>query len=149
MGISIANGSVFAKDYRVLQPLNEGGMGAVYVVEQQSTGSQRALKLMHPQFVQDPRSRQRFEQEARVGARIESEHVVQVLAAGVDDATGYPYIVMELLKGEDLSTMLQRRGAIPPSEVGQIFAQLCHALAAAHAAGVVHRDLKPENIFLA
>jgi TPR repeat protein len=149
MGISLASGSVFARDYRVLRPLNEGGMGAVYVVEQLSTGSQRALKLMHPQFVQDPRSRQRFEQEARVGARIESEHVVQVLAAGVDDATGYPYIVMELLKGEDLAAALHRRGALTPPEVGHIFAQLCHALAAAHAAGVVHRDLKPENIFLA
>jgi serine/threonine protein kinase len=149
MAVTLANDSIFARDYKIIRPLNEGGMGAVYVVEQISTGSQRALKLMHPQFVQDARSRQRFEQEARVGARIESEHVVQVLAAGVDDATGYPYIVMELLKGEDLSVALQRRGAIAAAEVNQIFGQLCHALAAAHAAGVVHRDLKPENIFLA
>lgn len=149
MGVSLANDTIFARDYRIIRPLSEGGMGAVYIVEQLSTGSQRALKLMLPQFVQDPRSRQRFEQEARVGARIESEHVVQVLAAGVDDATGYPYIVMELLKGEDLAANLQRRGAVPPAEVRQIFGQLCHALAAAHAAGVVHRDLKPENIFLA
>ncbi|APR85657.1 Putative serine/threonine-protein kinase pknH [Minicystis rosea] len=149
MGVSLANDTIFARDYKVIRPLNEGGMGAVYVVEQLSTGSQRALKLMLPQFVQDPRSRQRFEQEARVGARIESEHVVQVLAAGVDDATGYPYIVMELLKGEDLATALRRRGALSPAEVAHIFAQLCHALAAAHASGVVHRDLKPENIFLA
>ena len=149
MGVSLPPNTIFARDYRILRPLNEGGMGAVYVVEQLSTGSQRALKLMHPEFVSDARSRQRFEQEARVGARIESEHVVQVLAAGVDDATGYPYIVMELLKGEDLAAALHRRGALTPAEVGHIYAQLCHALAAAHASGVVHRDLKPENIFLA
>ena len=149
MAVSLPTNTIFARDYRILQPLNEGGMGAVYVVEQLSTGSQRALKLMHPEFVSDARSRQRFEQEARVGARIESEHVVQVLAAGVDEPTGFPYIVMELLKGEDLAAALRRRGALAAAEVSHIFAQLCHALAAAHAAGVVHRDLKPENIFLA
>jgi TPR repeat protein/tRNA A-37 threonylcarbamoyl transferase component Bud32 len=149
MSVSLAIGGLFARDYRILQPLAEGGMGAVYVVEQLSTGSRRALKLMHPQLVQDPRLRQRFEQEARVGARIESDHVVQVLAAGVDDETGFPYLVMELLKGEDLAEALARVGAMSPADVGHIFAQLCHALAAAHAAGVVHRDLKPENVFLA
>src|SRR3954447_19206779 len=141
MSVSLANDTVFARDYRVLQPLAEGGMGAVYVVEQLSTGSRRALKLMHPQLVQDPRLRQRFEQEARVGARIESDHVVQVIAAGVDEETGYPFLVMELLKGEDLGAALAKRGAMSPEETRQIFAQLCHALAAAHVAGIVHRDL--------
>jgi serine/threonine-protein kinase len=149
MPISVSVGHVFARDFKVLRPLSEGGMGAVYVVEQQSTGSQRALKLMHPQLVQDVRLRQRFEQEARVGARIESDHVVQVLAAGVDQETGFPYLVMELLRGEDLGAALARRGAFSPAETREIFAQLCHALQAAHAVGVVHRDLKPDNIFLA
>src|SRR5262245_60953134 len=99
MNVSLAQSRVFARDFVVLRPLSEGGMGAVYVVEQKSTGNQRALKLMHPQFVQDPKLRQRFEQEARVGARIESDHVVQVVAAGIDEETGYPYLAMELLKG--------------------------------------------------
>ena len=150
MGLSdLAPGAVFARDYTVVRPLSEGGMGAVYVVQQTSTGAQRALKLMHAQLVREPRQRQRFEQEARVGARIESEHVVQVLGAGVDEATGLPFLVMELLHGSDLGVILQQRGALPPEEVRELFAQFTHAVAAAHRVGIVHRDLKPDNIFVA
>ena len=145
----LAPGAVFARDYTVVRPLSEGGMGAVYVVQQTSTGMQRALKLMHPELVRDLKLRQRFEQEARVGARIESEHVVQVLGAGVDEPSGMPWLVMELLHGEDLAGLIGRRGAIPPAEVRDLFAQFTHAIAAAHRVGVVHRDLKPENIFVA
>jgi serine/threonine protein kinase len=147
--LELAPGSLFAGDYRIVRPLSEGGMGAVYVVDQLSTGNQRALKLMHRELVQSPDLRRRFEQEARVGARIESEHVVQVLAAGVDASSGMPWLVMELLQGEDLAAALRRTGAMRPEQVIAIMSQLCHALAAAHRAGVVHRDLKPENIFLA
>jgi len=124
-------------------------MGAIYVVEQVSTGKHRALKLMLPQLVADAALRKRFEQEARVGSLIESEHVVEVVGAGVDVATHTPWIAMELLVGDDLSQVVARRGAFAPSEVLFIFEQLCHAVGAAHRAGVVHRDLKPENIFLA
>jgi serine/threonine protein kinase len=139
---------VFAGDFRVLRPLGQGGMGAIYVVEQVSTGKQRALKLMLPQLVADAALRKRFEQEARVGALIESEHVVEVVGAGVDAATHTPWIAMELLVGDDLSQVVAQRGALGVPEVRLIFEQLCHAVGAAHRAGVVHRDLKPENIFL-
>ena len=142
-------GSIFADDFRIERPLSAGGMGAVYVVEQLSTGRQRALKLMLPQLVSDPRLRERFEQEARIGSRIDSEHVVEVVAAGLDRATGTPYIAMELLRGEDLASLLLRGGALPPGEALEIVAQLCHAVGAAHVAGIVHRDLKPENLFIA
>ncbi len=141
--------SLFADDYRVVRPLAAGGMGAVYVVEQLSTRKLRALKLMQPAIASDPEFRRRFEQEARIGARIASEHVVEVHAAGVDATTGAPYLIMELLEGEDLAHRIERAGPLPPSELVAICAQLCHALGAAHRAGVVHRDLKPENIFLA
>jgi serine/threonine protein kinase len=146
---SLAPGTVFAHDFSVVRPLSQGGMGAVYVVQQLSTGALRALKLMHPQLVREPRQRQRFEQEARVGARIESDHVVQVLGAGVDDATGMPWLVMELLNGTDLAELIARRGPLPLDEVREMFAQFTHAVAAAHRVGIVHRDLKPENIFVA
>ena len=145
----LAPGSVFARDYTIVRPLSEGGMGALYVVQQISTGAQRALKLMHPQLVREPKLRQRFEQEARVGARIESDHVVQVLGAGVDEQSGMPWLVMELLNGQDLSRVIEQRGALPAAEVRGIFAQFTHAVAAAHRVGIVHRDLKPENIFVA
>ncbi len=145
----LAPGTVFAGDYTIERPLSEGGMGSLYVVRQTSTGAQRALKLMHRELVRDPRLRQRFEQEAKVGARIESDHVVQVLGAGVDEPTGLPWLVMELLAGEDLAASIERRGALPWPEARDVFAQFTHAVAAAHRVGVVHRDLKPENIFLA
>ncbi|MBS2013974.1 MAG: serine/threonine protein kinase [Deltaproteobacteria bacterium] len=144
----LAAGTVFAGDYRVVRPLAAGGMGAVYVVSQLSTGKDRALKTMRPELASSAAQRERFELEARVGARIESAHVVEVQSAGVDAATGIPYLVMELLDGEDLATRVEKRGPLPVEDIREIFEQLCHAVAAAHRAGVVHRDLKPENVFL-
>jgi serine/threonine protein kinase len=142
-------GSVIAGDFRVVSRLSQGGMGTVFVAEQLSTGKPRALKLMLPQLVADPALRQRFEQEARIGSRIDSEHVVEVVGAGVDAGTGMPWLAMELLRGEDLAQFVVRRGALPAGEVLAVFEQLCHALGAAHTVGIVHRDLKPENLFLA
>jgi len=142
-------GTLYARDYRVVRAMARGGMGSVYEVEQLSTSKTRALKVLHGQLATDPKIRQRFEQEARAGARIESDHVVDVVAAGVDDSDGTPWLVMEFLKGVDLAKHLERRGPLPPAEVLEIFRQMGHALAAAHRAGLVHRDLKPENIFLA
>ncbi|MBI2391994.1 MAG: SUMF1/EgtB/PvdO family nonheme iron enzyme [Deltaproteobacteria bacterium] len=146
--VHLVEGSVFAGDFRVVRLLSEGGMGAVYVAEQISTGKQRALKIMHPTLVHDPRQRQRFVQEAKIGARIESDHVVEVLGAGVEPATGMPWLAMELLQGETLDARLER-GPLTRADLVEIFKQLCHALAAAHDVGIVHRDLKPENIYLA
>jgi hypothetical protein len=142
-------GAIFAEDFRIERPLSAGGMGAVYVALQLSTGRQRALKLMLPQLVADPKLRARFEQEARIGSRIESEHVVEVVAAGLDRATGTPFIAMELLRGQDLGALVKRAGALEASFAVETVAQLCHAVGAAHAAGIVHRDLKPENVFIA
>jgi len=145
--MSFEPGTLFAGDYRIVKPLNKGGMGAVFVVQQLSTGKHRALKLMHSSLVFDPASRAKFEQEARVGSRIASEHVVEVVAAGVDQETQIPYLVMELLEGEDMATRL-KRGPFQPAEAAPVLDQIAHALGAAHDANVVHRDLKPENVFL-
>ncbi|MFO0712861.1 MAG: serine/threonine-protein kinase [Sandaracinus sp.] len=147
--IDLSPGSLFAGQFRIVRPLAKGGMGAVYVVEQVATGRERALKLMHPTLVSDAKSIERFEREAQVGSRIESDHVVEVIAAGVEAAGPTPWICMELLRGETLADRLER-GGIPSREVCiEIVKQLGHALMAAHRAGIVHRDLKPENIFLA
>jgi serine/threonine protein kinase len=145
----LKTGQILGKDFRVLRPLAAGGMGAVYLVEQLSTGRERALKIMHPQFVKSEDSRARFTQEAKVGARIRSDHVVEVVSAGVDDDTGIPWLAMELLDGEELAKRVQRKGFLPPAEVLEVFRQLCHALGEAHKNGLVHRDLKPQNIFMA
>jgi formylglycine-generating enzyme required for sulfatase activity len=142
-------GTILAGDFRVVRRLAAGGMGAVYIAEQISTGRQRALKLMHPGLIGSPELREKFTLEARVGARIASEHVIEVVAAGVDASSGAPWLAMELLVGEDLAAALRRRGAFSASETVLVLAQVCHALGAAHTAGIVHRDLKPENVFLA
>lgn len=145
----LENGTVIGADFRVVRPLGEGGMGAVYVVEQLSTGSQRALKVMHEHLVRDDKLRGRFVQEARIGARIRSDHVVQVIAAGIQEESGAPWLVMELLDGRDLASHVKAHGPLSVGDAREVCAQLCHALAAAHQVGVVHRDLKPENVFLA
>jgi serine/threonine protein kinase len=147
--LRLTPGTVFASDYEIVGPLAEGGMGAVYVAKQRSTGKERALKIMQPQFVSDDRTRERFAQEARAGSQVDSEHVVEVVGAGIDAETGVPWLAMELLRGEDLESFSSRLGPLPAAQVMEIFRQLCHGLAAAHAAGLVHRDLKPENVFLA
>ena len=147
--VQLSPGALYAGEFRVVRPLSEGGMGAVYVVEQHSTGKQRALKIMHPQLVGDESLRQRFVLEARIGARIESDHVIEVVAAGIDAATGTPWLAMELLQGETLAERVETMGPRHLDEVREVVAQLCHALGAAHRVGIVHRDLKPENVFLA
>jgi Ca-activated chloride channel homolog len=141
-------GAVFGGDFTIVRPLRVGGMGAVYVAEQRSTGAKRALKLMQRELVKDPGLRERFEQEARVGASIESDHVVQVVAAGIDVATDVPWIAMELLEGMPLDDYLKAKGARPAGEVRFLLEQFCHAIAAAHDKGIIHRDLKPANVFL-
>ncbi|MCC7538447.1 MAG: serine/threonine protein kinase, partial [Deltaproteobacteria bacterium] len=147
--MALPPGTVMGGDYTILGPLAQGGMGSVYVAEQISTGRRRALKLMHPELARDVRSVERFAQEARVGARIGSEHVVEVVGAGIDPAHGLPWLAMEMLEGGDLASVVSSRGALPVAEVLEILEQACDAIAKAHAQGVVHRDLKPENLFIA
>jgi serine/threonine protein kinase len=139
----------FAGNYRILRPLGQGGMGTVYVAEQLTTGALRALKLMRRELCTEDRLLRLFQQEARIGHRIRSDHVVQVLDAGVDEATGTPWMAMELLEGEDLDAHVGREGPLPGARAAEVLGQIGHALAAAHEIGVVHRDLKPPNIFLA
>jgi len=146
--LELQEGQVFAGQFRVLRPLAQGGMGAVYVVEQLSTGKKRALKLMLPSAAVVDGTR-RFEQEARTSSLIPSEHVVDVIAAGVEGPERVPWLAMELLEGESLESYLDRTGPLSPDQTYEILAQLCHCLSAAHDLGVVHRDLKPDNIFLA
>lgn len=143
----MAPGTVFAGDYRIVRPLSAGGMGMVYVAHQLSTGRDRALKLMLGEMAANADLKRRFAQEARIGEEIDSAHIVEVVGAGVEAPSGTPWLAMELLQGEELSTYLQKSGPLPPVVVLELFEQLVHALGAAHDK-IVHRDLKPENLFL-
>src|SRR5262249_42101104 len=107
-----------------------------------------AIKAMLPTIVQSVDLRERFKLETRVSAQIESEFIVDVFDAGVDETTGLPFLVMELLRGEELDVVLGRLGHLPPVDAVTYLHQVALALDKTHAAQIVHRDLKPENLFL-
>ena len=146
---ALAPGTVVGGEYAIERELARGGMGSLWVARHEASGKLRALKTMHARYVADAALRSRFAREATVSAQIDSDHVVEVVGAGVDEALGIPWMAMELLDGEDLSHLVGRRGALPAAEVAEVMAQLVHALGAAHRAGIVHRDLKAANVFLA
>jgi len=147
-GHVVAPGTVFHGTLEVVRSIQAGGMGAVYEVVHVPTQRHRALKLMHPALVDSEDMRARFEREARVAAKVDSEHIVETIDAGVDEATGVPFILMELLKGMELGKLLKSRGRFSAIEVVAVIAQVARALELTHAASVVHRDLKPGNLFL-
>jgi serine/threonine-protein kinase len=141
-------GALFHGRYRVVRRIKTGGMGAVYQVVHVETRRHRALKVMLPSLVADADMRVRFEREATVAADIKSEHIVETFDAGVDPQTGLPFLVMELLEGQELGQLLKTHGRLPPDEVVTLLGQAALALDKTHAAGIVHRDLKPDNLFL-
>ncbi|TKC99693.1 serine/threonine-protein kinase [Polyangium fumosum] len=145
--MSIAEGAIIGGKLRLERPLAKGGMGAVWVARHQLLDTNVAVKFMDGSIASNEPLRQRFEREAKAAALIKSPHVVQVLDYGVED--GAPYIVMELLEGEDLGARLTRSGRIDLVEAYHILEPLGKALRRAHDLGIVHRDLKPGNVFLA
>ncbi|MFW6089825.1 MAG: serine/threonine-protein kinase [Gemmatimonadota bacterium] len=140
-------GTLLEGRYRVLRILGEGGMGAVYEVEHERIGRRFALKTLHPRLAQDPETVARFHREARAAGTIGSSHIIEVSDMG-QLPNGAPYIVMELLEGQDLGAVIDGEGALPIARVVHIGRQACEGLTAAHGKGIIHRDLKPENIFL-
>ncbi|MBX3188897.1 MAG: protein kinase [Labilithrix sp.] len=147
MGEPLRPGDVVDGLYVVEQLLGQGGMGAVYAAREQRLARRVALKVLLT-GVNDPAALARFEREALSSAALQSDHCARVFSVG-RLASGAPYIVMELLEGEDLAELLARRGPLPSDEVVSFVMQICDALIEAHAIGIVHRDLKPANVFLA
>ena len=138
---------VIAGKIRLERLLGQGGMGSVWVAEHLGLKTQVAVKFMSGEITAHPEARARFVREATAAAQIKSPHVVQVFDHGVTD-DGLPYIVMELLEGEDLSKRIERAGALDPHDVAAIVSQISKALSRAHSQGIIHRDIKPENVFL-
>jgi serine/threonine protein kinase len=140
--------TIFHERYRIVRSISAGGMGAVYEVLDERTRTARALKVMLPSLVMDPKMRERFSLEAQVTGTIESDHIVRVSDAGIDQTTDVPFIVMELLRGKDVQGLVKARGPLPKEEVILYMSQVARALDKTHAAGIIHRDLKPENLFV-
>jgi serine/threonine protein kinase len=145
----LSPGAVLGGDFEIVQRIGGGAMGTVYLAEQKSTGRKRALKVLNAKFARDPKGRERFAREAKLTAAVQSDHVVEVISAGVDEDTGVPWIAMELLEGEELAARINKGWNPTRQERIDVLTQLGAGLAAAHRAGLVHRDLKPENVFLA
>jgi serine/threonine protein kinase len=143
----IAVGALIGQRYRVEHHVGEGGMGAVWVAEDDKLHRWVAVKLLGERCAASRGARERFEREAMALARLRSPHVVQVFDYGID-ATAGPYMVMELLNGEDLYSWLKRNRPVPLAVVARIMLQAAKGLGAAHRAGIVHRDLKPANLYV-
>lgn len=142
-------GDFLAGKYLLEDCLGIGGMGEVYRATNVSLGRKVAIKLLSPEYMNNEEDVLRFLREARAAAAVRHANVVDVLDVARDD-DGTPFIVQELLSGEDLEHYLQsRRRPLSFEEALEIMIPVADAVAAAHAQNVVHRDLKPANIFLA
>jgi eukaryotic-like serine/threonine-protein kinase len=145
--MTFSPGLVIGGKYRLERPLASGGMGSLWVARHTQLGALVAMKFMEATSTTSPIARARFEREARSAASLRSPHVVTVQDYGLDGDA--PFIVMELLQGEDLRKRLNREKRVPLEALSRILAQTARGLRVAHDAKLVHRDLKPANVFLA
>jgi len=139
-------GSTLGKDYRVLEPIGEGGMAVVYLVEHQTLLKRFAAKVLSPALASSLEARARFTHEAHAASQLDHENIVSISDFGVT-SDQRPFFVMELLRGQTLHQRLSE-GPMSLEEVVAVSVPVARALAYAHAEGIVHLDVKPENIFL-
>lgn len=144
----LSNGQLVGK-YRVESLIGKGGMAAVYRGVHAELDQRVAIKTLLPSFLADDRLVRRFLREATTIAKIRSKHVAQVFDIGRLETTKAPYIVLELLEGQDLGKKLETSTRFPVRTAVDYIIQASEGLGRAHARGIVHRDVKPSNLFLA
>jgi serine/threonine-protein kinase len=132
--------------YRILAPLGEGGMAAVYKAFQPGVDRHVAIKVLPRHYAKDPEFVERFEREAKVLARLQHPHILPVHDFGEADG-GYTYIVMPFIESGDLAELMAGQ-KLSLREIGRIIEQIGDALDYAHTQGVVHRDVKPSNVLI-
>jgi serine/threonine-protein kinase len=140
-------GTTVSNKYRIESVLGRGGMGAVYLATNTGISKRVALKFLSKEAARHADAVERFKREARAASMVESAHIVQIFDDGTAE-DGRPFLVMELLRGEDLRARLKREGRLEVPAALEIATQMLRGLERAHAAGIVHRDLKPDNVFL-
>jgi serine/threonine-protein kinase len=139
-------GTVLGGRYRLVELLGQGGMATIYRARDNQLERDVAVKILRPEYGADPDFIDRFRHEAQSAASLNHPGIVAVYDYGTDPAG--PFIVMELVEGEDLATIVRRTGALPPRAAARLVAQSARAVAAAHDRGFVHRDVKPGNIMV-
>src|SRR6266852_7406389 len=139
-------GRMLGNRYQILQLLGEGVMGAVYKARDCELDRLVALKTISPNLALSSEILHRFKQELILARQVTHRNVIRIFDLG--EADGIKFISMEYIEGRDLKTLLTQKGRLPADEAVRIIQQVCLALEAAHAEGVVHRDLKPQNIML-
>lgn len=140
-------GTLVGDKFRIIRLLGRGGMGVVYEVEHERLGKRYALKLLCVDDQTSPQTVERFRREQQADGLIRNAHVVETHDAGVLD-TGEPFVVMELLEGETLASLIERKGCLELTEICDLIGQACVGVQAAHDADIIHRDLKPSNLFV-
>jgi serine/threonine-protein kinase len=140
-------GKVLAGKYRIDEKIDEGGMGCVYRATHVLMEKRLAIKVLHPSLAADDKIVARFTREAKAASRISHPHALTVTDFGEDEG-GVVFLVMEYLRGRTLKDIIRAEGPMPLARAAEIIRQVCGALDAAHAEGVVHRDLKSDNIML-
>jgi eukaryotic-like serine/threonine-protein kinase len=132
--------------YRIVGKLGGGGMGIVYEAEDTRLGRHVALKFIPEQFLNDRKSVERFEREARAASQLNHPNIC--IIHDIDDNKGHPFIVMEKLEGESLKERVRGGKALELDQLLEVAIQMADALIASHTKGIIHRDIKPANIFL-
>src|SRR6201987_2978478 len=140
-------GRVFLGRYEATRLLGEGGMGRVYLAQQQDLGRKVVIKVMHDHIAADPKFWERFQRETLLMARFQHPYAVTLYDASLNDPQG-PCIIMEYIRGITLDALLGRSGRLGAVRVGRLLGQLCEVLQAAHTEGIIHRDLKPTNLMV-
>ena len=140
-------GSIYAERYEILSLIGSGTGGAVYKAKHKFMGKLVAIKIMHPDQMNNVELLQRFRQEAATVSILEHENIVHVTDFGLSDS-GAAFMIMEYCNGVGLDAILGEQGTLEPKLAVELFKQICTGLQVAHNNGILHRDLKPSNILI-
>ncbi len=144
--VALTLGMVLGERYELVKMLGEGGMGAVYQALDRELDRVVALKVIRPEFANDPNLLKRFKQELILARQITHRNVIRIFDLGVAD--GVRFITMEFVEGRDLAGVLKEQGKLSTKDAVGYIGQICEGLQAAHVEGVIHRDLKPQNVMI-